>query len=844
MTLRHLILIAAVCAPISLQAGTFTWNLSGGGIWDSATANWNNGGVTTWINGASSNASIGDISNGGSVGAITLAQDITAGSVAIGGSGNDEIDGGGHALTVSSISGLFLFNNLTLNLVAANASSSAAMSQFGSGTNTINAEAANSLNGNQMLGTGTMNLDAANAITAGLHTLGSTAVLNANVANAINQTVTASSNAQFTLNGLGVLNAKVTGAVASGRIDLNGNAMVSVQAPNALSSSTRIYLQGGSASETGGTLRLNGNATSVGEIYGNNTNASLGVVENASAVPTTLNVNYTPLNANLEVSGDIFSGVIRDGAGGGALQLLKTGTGKLTLTGANTYTGGTVIQAGTVQVGNSLGYPGTTGSIAGDIVDNSHLIFNRSNNLTYSGVISGTGDVTQSGAGVLTLAGISTYSGATLVTAGTLNLTGEIGVGAALTVASGATLNGSGTILRDVTINAGGTLAGTLQIAGQLTLPAASQQNVGSVSSGTTTATTGQQLVVTTATGGTIDASAGTASVATLAGASLTTGNWGASVTTLTSGSVSSTGGGVNVTTLNGGALTLANGATVIAQQGNFSGSVQGDGSLVKTGAGTLSLNSANSYTRGTEVTGGTLIAAVPGATGAAAVQLSNGGQFQALGGGVNVGGVVTQSPAATYQKTFASGGETLADFGSFASSLGGTNTAAAVQGASASSTTLSATYAAGSGTTTSDQLTLSGLDGTPFLLTLKIDPSLVSSSSYLGWLDPHDGTWKNAVLGNHGASGTLAAANPYLESSTAFLDGHGGFDPTGMLGAYGVNTITGEVWAVIDHNSTFGTITTVPEPSTGSLTVTAVLLILAARRLERRSPSSVGAAP
>ena len=57
------------------------------------------------------------------------------------------------------------------------------------------------------------------------------------------------------------------------------------------------------------------------------------------------------------------------------------------MTGANTYTGGTTISAGTLLLGNG----GTTGSVAGNIVDNAALVFNRSNALTYAGVISGTG---------------------------------------------------------------------------------------------------------------------------------------------------------------------------------------------------------------------------------------------------------------------------------------------------------------------------------------------------------------------------------------------------------------------------------------------------------------------
>ena len=75
----------------------------------------------------------------------------------------------------------------------------------------------------------------------------------------------------------------------------------------------------------------------------------------------------------------------------GTGTLTKTGTGTLTLTGANTYTGGTTISAGTLQLGNG----GTTGSVAGNIVDNGALVFNRSDALTYGGVISGTGTLTK-----------------------------------------------------------------------------------------------------------------------------------------------------------------------------------------------------------------------------------------------------------------------------------------------------------------------------------------------------------------------------------------------------------------------------------------------------------------
>ncbi|WP_195912992.1 autotransporter-associated beta strand repeat-containing protein, partial [Legionella pneumophila] len=103
-------------------------------------------------------------------------------------------------------------------------------------------------------------------------------------------------------------------------------------------------------------------------------------------------------------------------SGSGVLQQL--GSGVLTLIGANTFTGGTTISSGTLQIGAG----GTVGSIAGNILNNAALIFNRSNALTYAGVISGTGTLTKLGAGVLTLTGNHTFSGDTTISAGTLSI--------------------------------------------------------------------------------------------------------------------------------------------------------------------------------------------------------------------------------------------------------------------------------------------------------------------------------------------------------------------------------------------------------------------------------------
>ena len=159
-------------------------------------------------------------------------------------------------------------------------------------------------------------------------------------------------------------------------------------------------------------------------------------------------------NTSTEVSGII------TGDGG---SLVKVGTGTLTLTGNNTYTGGTTINAGTLQIGNG----GTTGSVLGNIVNNAALVFNRSDDITYSGMISGTGILTQAGSGQLTLTGANTQSGGTMVNAGRLAVNGSLASN--VTVQGGGNLGGTGMIGGNVTVNGAispGNSIGTLNIVG------------------------------------------------------------------------------------------------------------------------------------------------------------------------------------------------------------------------------------------------------------------------------------------------------------------------------------------------------------------------------------------
>ncbi|MBN8945011.1 MAG: autotransporter domain-containing protein, partial [Rhizobiales bacterium] len=177
-----------------------------------------------------------------------------------------------------------------------------------------------------------------------------------------------------------------------------------------------------------------------------------------------------------------FSGVIRDGASPLALELDMLGT--LTLTGVNTYTGGTrICDCSTLQIGSG----GMTGSISGDVVNYGTLVFNRSNIYQFDGIISGDGTIRQIGAGRTVLTGDSSvFDGTTKVEAGTLSVLGKLG--GTLNVLSGGTLIGTGTV-GNTAIAAGGTLApgnggGMLTVQGNLTFAAGSTYRVDIASAG------------------------------------------------------------------------------------------------------------------------------------------------------------------------------------------------------------------------------------------------------------------------------------------------------------------------------------------------------------------------
>ncbi len=212
--------------------------------------------------------------------------------------------------------------------------------------------------------------------------------------------------------------------------------------------------------------------------------AATTIASDAGTLNLTNGGTLTGSGFNVTVTGPgngSIASIIGTGAGG----VTKLGTGTWTLSGANTYTGTTAVSAGRLQIGD-----GTNGSLGGTnatVASGASLAFNAVNNGTYSGtiansgtvvgaeasthtntlsgVISGAGGFTQSGAGRTVLTGNNLYTGTTTISAGRLyaNNTGGPGTSATGTgpviAQSGGTLAGSGRVAGAVTVQSGGNIA-------------------------------------------------------------------------------------------------------------------------------------------------------------------------------------------------------------------------------------------------------------------------------------------------------------------------------------------------------------------------------------------------
>ncbi|MBI5771329.1 MAG: autotransporter-associated beta strand repeat-containing protein [Verrucomicrobia bacterium] len=341
----------------------------------------------------------------------------------------------------------------------------------------------------------------------------------------------------------------------------------------------------------------------------------------------------------------VLSGVI---SGTGALVKADSGTTILSGASPNTYSGGTSITGGTLQIekagalgavtGNVTVASGATLALAGSgttfaanaltlngtgVAGNGALYNAAGNNtwtgtvalatdsaigaaasttLVVSGVVSGSAALSKVGAGTVALTGTNTYTGATSISGGTLRIGADANLGTAPGTATaghlaldGGTLNPTATTTLDanrgIALGAGG---GTLDTTAGTTL---TYNGIAAGTGSLTKAGTGTVVLggvntytgATTVNAGTLRLGGDTELSRSTAGAIASGATLDVNARTDTVGSLA----GAGTVAMAGGALTVGANNTSTT----FSGVVSGGGTVTKSGTGTLTLSgAANSF--------------------------------------------------------------------------------------------------------------------------------------------------------------------------------------------------------------------------------------------------------
>ena len=369
-----------------------------------------------------------------------------------------------------------------------------------------------------------------------------------------------------------------------------------------------------------GTLDLNGNDEIIGSLAGGGA-----VISSAGGIMT--------LTAGGNNTSTTFSGIIQNGSG--TVSLTKSGTGILTLSGNNSYSGITTISAGTIKLGvagDATNTPlGTTDAgtsiTSGAVLDLNGFTLGTAEALTLkgTGILNG-GALTNSSANNVNYDGLITLGAASsvVVNAGDINITNP----GTITGAFALTLNGSGNgSLTSIIGTTSGTVtksgAGTWTLSGASTYTGATTISAGTLKLGASTSVLGTTAGITTVTNGAVlDLNGFTLSTAepltlngtgisgggALTNSSATAANYSGLLKLGSASSIVSDNGSINLTAA--GTITGATFDLTLNGSGNGNlASVIGttSGQVFKNGTGIWTLSGTNTFTGGTTLTAGTL---------------------------------------------------------------------------------------------------------------------------------------------------------------------------------------------------------------------------------------------
>jgi len=340
-----------------------------------------------------------------------------------------------------------------------------------------------------------------------------------------------------------------------------------------------------------------------------------------SASQTSVNLQTAVRPASITIDNQTNDYSFNDGTGtgagriSGATGLVKKGGGNLIINTLNNNTGPTVINEGTVTVGQ-----GTLADIGtGAITNNGALIFQQYDDRSVAGVVSGLGSLTQTGYGTLTLLQDNSYAGPTTINSGSLQLgngspAGSLGAGPVtnngtlIINRSGAyaltnPIGGSGSLVdagpARLTLTGANTYQGSTYISNGLVVLTASEQIPDAV---TVPNSSGGLILDGGSSAGALDLNGFNESVNSLAGAAGT-------VVGLVTNSAAS---GTNLLIVGNDLVSSSTVYYGIIKENSSGAKIR----LIKQGAGTLQLSGPNAYSGGTVVTGGTLALGYGGVIG------------------------------------------------------------------------------------------------------------------------------------------------------------------------------------------------------------------------------------